>query len=61
MALNNYERQAPESLVEAQQQMSERRIDIINLPTDLPAINDFVPSLQLQEKCALLKLFDDVI
>lgn len=53
VALNSYEktstREFENSLVEAQQQMSERWIEIINLPTELSAINDFVPNVQLQE------------
>ena len=53
-------REFENSLVEAQQQMSERWIEIINLPTDLTPINDFVPDVQFQRKCASLTL-DGVI
>lgn len=57
VALNNYEktsaREFENSLVEAQQQMSERWIEIINLPSDLTAINDFVPDVQLLSESVL--------
>lgn len=53
VAMSNYEktstREFENSLVEPQQQMSERWIEIINLPTDLTCIADFVPDVRLQE------------
>lgn len=53
VAMSNYEktstREFENSIVEPQQQMSERWIEIINLPTDLTCIADFVPDVWLQE------------
>lgn len=34
--------------------MSEKWIEMINLPTELTTINDFVPLVQLQESVILM-------
>lgn len=53
VALNSYEKTTTRifenNLIEAQQQMNEIWIEIINRSTELTTINDFVPNMQLQE------------
>lgn len=54
VAFNSYEktnsREYENSIVEAQQLMSERWHDIINLPTSLKEIETFKPNIQLEQK-----------